>query len=123
MEGIKLEAGKYYRTHGGDKVFIAGKSPFEKRPFEFCGFVENQGTQSWTAEGKFFTGKNSSAYDIVAEWKEPKRVKGWLAIGVGYADAKIEDTREEALKAFGGDAVACIEIDVLEGQGLDGSAR
>ena len=80
--------------------------------------------QWWRDDGVF--GVRESQSDIVAEWVEPKRIKGWLNIyyqdsagdfQAGYVFAK----RAMADKQCG-DAtrIACIEIDVPEGHGMEG---
>lgn len=146
MENIKLEAGKYYRTRDGRKAFVSGKNPFSDTQCCICGFIEGYGSTSWTIDGNYYSDKSDVAYDLIAEWKEPKRIKGWVNIysevvctnrrrrfashDSAFPGSDIFLTRQEANRAAshaaeieGDTRIACIEIDVLEGEGLDGSAR
>ena len=83
---------------------------------------------SWALDGSFDCIERQQ--DLVAEWVEPKRIKGWVNIYLsklpgGYECGSFYRTKEEAnhWKSYkGGERVACLPVDVLEGQGLDGSA-
>lgn len=118
MSNLKLEAGKYYRTSRGAKVFIIGKVDGRDN---WIGQAINGGFNE-DCVLIYRADRTCSANDmwnkLVAEWVEPKRIQGWLAITSDYADAKICETREEAIRAFAGEPSACIKIDVLEGEGL-----
>jgi hypothetical protein len=66
-----------------------------------------------------------SVLDIIAEWVESKRINGWINLypsdtemGV-IANNVINPSKELADKFAMPDRVACIEIDVLEGEGLE----
>jgi hypothetical protein len=66
---------------------------------------------------------NDSQDDIVAEWQEPKRIKGWVNLvkmsgDNDYCTNGVWHTKKEAQKKGIGPASACIEIDCLEGEGL-----
>lgn len=127
---LQLEAGKFYRTRDGGKAYVCGRHPFDKTPnhMPFFGFVEKEGQYTvfwWHLDGT--AGESVPHSTLVAEWVEPKRIKGWVATD-GMFCSQISKTKLEAVKEFrraylGGDIIACIEIDVLEGQGLDGEAR
>lgn len=124
-EAPKIEAGKFYRTHDGKKAFVGAQRPEQFNGLSeqcgFSGFVDGLDyVIAWKADGSAV--ESYSNLSLVAEWVEPKRIKGWLNID---ADGLVwlEKNREEADKDACDDRIACIEIDVLEGQGLDGSAR
>ena len=68
--------------------------------------------------------EDADAYDLIAEWVEPKRIKGWLNVHAGNAAVFAigpYSTRDEATtdaETLRVPRVACIEIDCLEGEGL-----
>jgi len=125
LETLKLEIGKYYRTSEGAKVLILAKA-------EGYDCFLGQAMNGWADDGCFLKytpdGHCSKANDrwnkLVAEWKEPKRIHGFINIyRGGEAVGGLRDTKEEANERALKGRIACIEIDVLEGQGLDGSAQ
>lgn len=71
-------------------------------------------------------------FDLVAEWVEPKRIKGWINIYPSDEEEQdnpvpvrsgVHDTRDNADKlALRSRRIACIEIDVLQGHGLGEAA-
>lgn len=74
---MKLEAGKFYRTYGGYRVRIYATDAGDSYPVHGA-VAQSDGTweqQTWTASGKFNIDKESSSFDIVAEWEEPKPMK------------------------------------------------
>ncbi|MGO7756840.1 hypothetical protein ACC761_06405 [Rhizobium ruizarguesonis] len=126
---LTLEAGKFYRTESGKKAYVAAASFFGEigngiNPYTVCGFIEGCGAVSWTWEGKQVVGCDSLG-DLVAEWTESKRIKGWVNIRLvegGVNFGVVHDTQAAALskKDVREPVFACIEIDVLEGAGLEG---
>lgn len=92
--------------------------------FPTCGAV------TWTRDGRQTTFTDSPA-DLVGVWVE--RIKGCLNINkdstsglnidsVAEAGGGVWATKEVADGASTGKRIACIEIDVPEGQGLEGEA-
>jgi len=132
VEGIKIEAGKYYRTREGKQAFVAAlaQSPFDKDPVPYIGYVKGHKLQEqfwWSEAGRAQPDGNEDPFDLVAEWQEPKRIRGWLNVfacaSTGFYTTGVWETKEAADSRPGIERrLACIEIDVLEGQGLDGSA-
>lgn len=139
---LTLEAGKYYRTRDGRKVFVVGfGDPFLNRPFyEVLGRIQGvDSPRSWNAMGFHINGCESGA-DLVAEWVEPKRIKGFVNLykgtnpyisGSTYGEVEahfgsVKFTREECDRVAADHPyklrIACIEIDVLEGHGLGEAA-
>lgn len=124
---LKIEAGKFYRTRGGKKAFVAYVgNPFSEgnEQEEAIGWVEkaNGYRESWCRDGKFYRHRGLSEYDLVAEWKEPKRIKGWLNVYLDEDNGSptvgmLNKSKSECPKDTG--RVACIGIDVLEGEGLE----
>jgi hypothetical protein len=141
---LQLEAGKYYRTVCGKKAYVAATNPFGASgdgvsDYVVAGFIEGYGAVTWTRDGRQATFTDSPA-DLVAEWVEPKRIKGWVNVFAGVNPyipgstvgevevhlGSVKSTKEdcEAAVRHRSDKhrIACIEIDVLEGQGLEGEA-
>lgn len=140
-QSLTLEVGKYYRMRNGRKAIVtcdSGANPFggEDDKFPFNGYAEGfEAGICWTAKGKT-SGWNSEC-DIIGAWVEPKRIKGWVNIypkqlgvcGTTYdheSDSAFSfgshhyANRDMADRYAGVNRIACIEIDVLEGAGLEG---
>ncbi|TPL94771.1 hypothetical protein [Mesorhizobium sp. B2-3-10] len=123
LGAIKFQAGKLYRTRSGRKAFVAAVDHFgEMKGRQVAGFVENCGAITWTLDGRHVGGKESFG-DLVAEWAEPRRVSGFLNVDANGIVRRF-DTRAEADHplARNSNRIACIQLDVLEGQGLEGEA-
>jgi len=134
---LTLEAGKYYKTRDGRKAFVGAlnqPSPFGnlKDMYPAAGYIEGEDSaRSWMLNGELYNNAKAFEADLVAEWVEPKRIKGWVniyAAKMNPDDGDIQDvrvgqvvhnTRELAAKYQLGKLIACIEIDVLEGHGLN----
>lgn len=114
MENIRLEAGKFYRTADGRKAFVVGRNhPFDRKAttttYPFYGFIEGQGlseTNWWTQNGGSF-----GADTLIAEWVEPKRIKGWVSVDANGMTSRLFETRAGAIDWMKNPG-ACIEIDV-----------
>lgn len=127
-KGLTLEAGKYYRTRDGRKAVVIGCSPFASTNsnYRVAGFIEDFSIgAAWKTDGKWGDGLDNR--DLVAEWVEPKRIKGWVNIRLvdgRFNFGMLHATHGEALKLIDArePVLACIEIDVLEGEGLNGEA-
>ena len=125
---FKIEVGKYYRTRDGRKAYVSGPHPFlsEDSTYKFAGFIDGEAhnrAHVWTAKGEWLRCKISGK-DLIAEWSEPaepKRIKGWLNIDADNM-TRLFDTRREADNGAFSDRIACIEIDVAEGEGLETEA-
>lgn len=78
---MKIEAGKYYRTRGGDKVFVGGfvlPSPARathSSPYPVRGYIGSGDEECWTADGFYRQTKDPSFQDLVEEWREPRKVE------------------------------------------------
>lgn len=145
---LQLEAGKYYRTRDGDKVFVAALNLFDDASDHPVAVIignndDEDDLQWYSPEGRLnaysFSPKGS---DIVSEWVEPKRIKGWVNlydkacfnqklvdVGVASVGHAVHPSQDDALRRahaceaqYGIKLLACIEVDVLEGQGRDGEA-
>lgn len=126
---LKLEAGKYYRTSNGRKAYVAAINMMlpdceELRTVGYIPYEDGNGvipTIWWS------NGQASNSPSLIAEWVEPKRIKGKMFIfetNIGVHGSYIcADPDKKPGLPIGAKPLACIEIDVLEGQGLDGSDR
>lgn len=115
---LRLEAGKYYRTAGGRKAFIVGRSPFfdDHNHWPWCGWiVGNSAPLMWSDEGV-----NDTDDDLllVAEWREPVKVAGWVNVySFGSRYSRVYETREKAdLDHMNSpQRIACIYVTSKEG--------
>jgi hypothetical protein len=129
---LQLEAGKSYRCRQGKKVYIFGPSPFKNDASRYAFYGVTEGDPdptAWRADGTYLGQDTRDRRDLVAEWVEPKRIKGWVNFYYREAEGRfligrtLYDSRERATEMGKMDAVpytACVEIDVLEGHGLEG---
>ncbi|TPM41406.1 hypothetical protein [Mesorhizobium sp. B2-3-4] len=123
-----VEAGKFYKTRNGKKAYVAGISPFDStaESRRAIGWVEgDEESTEWFASGHYHKYQDTES-DLVAEWKEPKRIRGFVNLypsetGMGIiANNVIHPSKKLADLFETGRRVACIEIDVEEGHGLSG---
>lgn len=129
---LTLEAGKYYRTRNGKKAFVGyvmADNPFNaaKPMYPASGWIEEEEfPQCWNLDGSLHSADEEHKKDLVAEWVEPKRIKGWvnvnptqfLTMGDVASSGNVWSTKQLADNAASPNRIACIEIDVLEGEGL-----
>jgi hypothetical protein len=62
------------------KAFVSAKKPFaEGRADEFCGVIDGDNIgKLWAKDGLWPAVGGVDDNDLVAEWKEPKRIRGYL---------------------------------------------
>jgi hypothetical protein len=80
-EPMKIESDKYYRTSGGKKAYVASfrADPFTPASsYPVMGYVDGYGFTRWDHSGRW-SSTVRSPHDLVAEWKEPKVHKRWVA--------------------------------------------
>jgi hypothetical protein len=106
---MKIEAGKYYKTREGRKVFVSHRctNPFgligSEPDFPLEGYMSNgdRDRLSWRDDGTYnYAGEHMN--DILAEWKEPKVHKRWSYFyrnGRGDVWSGAADTEEDARTA------------------------
>ncbi|MGR9413700.1 hypothetical protein [Rhizobium leguminosarum] len=141
-QSLTLEVGKYYRTRDGKKAYagyVMAESPFNgsKPLYPVSGWVAGEVMpQCWNFDGSLYGPEDEHKFDLVAEWVEPKRIRGWVNIYPGNRPRQTDvegfspkahaghvyKTRKQADVAAADKVIriACIEIDVLEGVGLEG---
>lgn len=119
---FKIEKPGFYRERSGGKAQIVG----QLSNGDWLGEGSDKSASRYNKSGIFAPdiSLRESDFDLVAEWVEPKRIKGWIAIG-SIVNGDIKPTCSAAIKdyresGYSGKLLACIEIDVLEGAGLDG---
>ncbi|MBB4345161.1 hypothetical protein [Rhizobium leguminosarum] len=132
---LTLEVGKYYRTRDGKKAYagyVMAESPFNgsKPLYPVSGWVDGEAMpQCWNLDGSLHEPENEHKFDLVAEWIEPRRIKGWVAVGAETGShvrcTHIHPSKEAAIRylrgpSYNDNTFAVIEIDVLEGTGLEG---
>ena len=113
---LKIEAGKKYRTRGGDEVEILRTDVRDKQPVVGI-FTDKHGDQevcSWTPAGFYFSQDERSIFDLISEVK-PKRVV-WLNVYGGVSPCYCYSTRKEADRQAGHHRIACIRVEFEENQ-------
>lgn len=115
---LKLEAGKRYRTRGGDEVEILRTDVRNELPV--AGIITysegDQWVNTWTSDGFHYSMDEQHEHDLISEIR-PKRVV-WLNV---YCDGNpvryyYYDSRKEADGAALPSRIACIRVEFEEGQ-------
>jgi hypothetical protein len=76
---LKIEAGKYYRTRDGRKVFViqSGPWPGQEMIFPVAGWLEGaKALKHWSCDGTYTN--HPTEHDLVEEWKEPASGMAYL---------------------------------------------
>ena len=69
--GMKLEIGKFYKTRGGHKVRIYATDGADNKIHGAILSRDGWRATNWQADGTYLI-NTDDAWDIIAEWKEPK---------------------------------------------------
>lgn len=79
---MRFESGKYYRTRGGKKAFVAAvRNPFYAAGWPVVGFIEDgERVEEWQISGYWSQPEDPNDRDLIAEWKEPVTVTQCLAL-------------------------------------------
>ena len=122
---FKIEAGKWYRTRGGQKAFVYAIGRRGSHPVH--GYIAYPGDDideicNWRDDGRS-TEEEQTHRDLVAEWRdEPRRAwANWhedgrdLVVEV-YATKLAAEQDAMQRSAQGWKRLACVEI--VEGEGL-----
>jgi hypothetical protein len=77
---LKIEVGKYYKTRGGYKAYVSGKSPFKtSRPFTVLYEISEYSTVAAENGSTLLAdSKEISCNDLIAPWPEEKSVEVWV---------------------------------------------
>jgi hypothetical protein len=113
---LKIEAGKKYRTRGGDEVEILRTDVRQWQPI--VGIItKDDGSQyatEWSADGFFCPDRVESHHDIISEIK-PKRVV-WLNVYPEDDCGFYYGSRAETDRQANPCRIACIRVEFEEGQ-------
>lgn len=116
---MKIEVGKYYKMRNGVRAFVAAKLPEDGALETFIG-THGRDNFRWFNDGKV-VGYSTDFYDIIEEWREPKKVKidCWLNVYNNGSHAH-HFTKSAADHYKDSGRIACIHIEreVVEGEGL-----
>lgn len=125
----ELVIGRSYKLRNGMKGVITGKTPDPKYPWVgyFIYNGDDCGSLMWTSSGVFYQLKYLSEFDIIEEWKEPKKGVRSLIIykypdfreissdSIDPSDVKDAVSRKERAGAV---ILAIKEVTWAEGEGL-----
>jgi len=118
MADLKIEAGKYYKTRGGQKAFVALRNPVKGVEEEiWLGFVFEFGRpvlRTWDTEDGLDNVNDTSRFDLIAEWVDPIIV--WINVYPVESGCNWR-SREEADKYASCNRTGCIKINLAELQG------
>ena len=116
---LRIEAGKWHKTRGGQKAFVYAIGRRGSHPVH--GYIVYPGDDideicNWRDDGRS-TEEEQTHRDLIAEWREPKRHARWFNLQPhhGY------ETREDADRVdelSGIKRKACKLIEWTEGEGL-----
>ena len=67
---MKIEAGKKYKTRGGDIAAVAAHNPDANDGHKWVGWCQGE-VVSWHDDGSF-DGPGNTTFDLVAEHREPR---------------------------------------------------
>ena len=115
---LKIEAGRKYRTRGGDEVEILRTDVRHERPV--AGVItypdSSQIVTDWCVDGHYWRGDRECEHDLISEIK-PKRVV-WLNVYWGDVFLYMHSSRKSADEGTGVDdsRIACIRVEFEEGQ-------
>ena len=116
MTQLKIEAGKKYRTRGGNEVEVLKTDVRDKRPI--AGIITNKdGSQfvhEWTVHGYCWPDGKPTFLDLISEIKPKRGV--WLNVYDYGPAACFYSSREEADERAGASRLACIRLEFEEGQ-------
>ena len=124
MKMFKYEGPGWYKMRNGEKAWVAcnlNDSGF-KQSAPLMGMTDYGCKRIWRENGVFEEGVVGH-FDLIGPWREPRKVKLWVS---AYDDGNpfAYNTRREAddwaakLERNGIKRIACVEIEVTEGEGL-----
>lgn len=115
---LKIEAGKKYRTRGGDEVEILRTDLKGAMPVVGVVTFASDGRQAgetWYSNGESYLSVNGTGnLDLISEIK-PKRVV-WLNVYPDDNGGFYYDSRAEADDLASPDRIACLRVEFEEGQ-------
>lgn len=113
---LKIEAGKKYRTRGGDEVEILRTDVRHERPV--AGVItypdSSQIVTDWCVDGHYWRGDRECEHDLISEIK-PKCVV-WLNVYPEDIFGNAYNSRVEADENALSTRIACIRVEFEENQ-------
>ncbi len=120
---MQIESGRYYKTRDGRKALVCtvlDDSPFSSAApeYPFSGWIANDVKETtWCKEGRKYSdlavmGINSS--DLVAEWRHPIKVEGWINIYASGAAGILHHSKYKADARAEPGRTACIFVSGTE---------
>ena len=93
---MKLEEGKYYRTKSGRKVKCIAVSVMDHDAAygALCDLNDGDYFAPYTVDGRYHPKLTDDEWDIVAEWKEPKKYSAQAYL---WSDGKLTGDYEKPL--------------------------
>jgi len=84
---------------------------------EIIGVVDNQFAYRWLRNGKLYGLTYPNKHDLVVV---PRRIKGWINVyNVSVRHSAVYADKQTADYFAHSDRIACVYIDVVEGEGLE----
>jgi len=111
---MNFEVGKYYKRRDGKKVRCIATDNGGR----YCVVMMSDNNVSLVAhDGRFYDNqvKGGSTQDIVAEWKEPVKVSGWINIYQGNLHSGLYSAKILADSMRDPDRIACVYVEGTEG--------
>jgi hypothetical protein len=119
---MKIEVGKYYKTHSGNKAFIGYKIN-KGASYPLVGHIENTNGEyyercNWCLNGSV---ANRNDYDLIEEWKEPKSGVRYLNVYTNAVNTIGEYTymlasERDVADTYNKNRIACVRVEWKEGQ-------
>lgn len=120
---MKIEVGKYYRCVYGDKIYIAGETPFNEM-YPFIAVSETGvNIALLTADGKLYDDiESESDWDVIEEIKPKRKLTGWMNI---YREGIKGFIHENKVLAdnHANNRIACIDLSKYNIEYEDGEGR
>jgi hypothetical protein len=107
---IEFVVGNYYRTRGGEKVKLVHVFGAENR-FPLL-FVDDVGSSYTDARGSYNHSGPGSDKDIVAEWRDPVHVAGWVNLFEQIPPIFYLDKKQADYCGYG--RIACVYVSGIE---------
>lgn len=120
---LKIEVGREYRTRDGRKARVICTDRYRVE-YPIVALVSNpaqgeyaESVCSYRLDGTWHPNGVVDELDLVAEWREPVRVSGWVNVYPPHMNVQmsLRRSRAEANLHAGVDRIACIYVSGVEG--------
>lgn len=131
MSLLVLQVGREYRMRNGDRATIdsiLSTNPYNAdraTPRPVIGYTENHGLCAWGPDGSASLVGGDSALDLIEEWREPRRLRRFIALIVDDDDygnervypSQLHESRSKLIRKIGAHRIKDIqEVILVEGQ-------